>query len=78
MLVGEDIILPRSYRSPPHVRLSPIQENYINPVGTDVLGGPMALRSQNAHPSSPKQIYGDALKIIKIFLSYCIEGFFMV
>ena len=34
--------------------------------------------SQNKPPSSPKQIYGEALKIIKIFLSYCIEGFFMV
>ena len=39
------------YRSPPYIRLSPIQENYIKPVGTDVPGGPRSLRLQNVHPS---------------------------
>ena len=49
MVVGEDIILPRSYRSPPHIRLLSLLL-----VGTDVLDCPSSLRSQNTLPSVAK------------------------
>ena len=48
VVVGEDIILPRSYRSPPHIRLSSFLI-----VGATI-GRPSSLRLQIALPSVAK------------------------
>ena len=54
-----------TFRSPPRIRLLSKQQIYINPVGTDVPGGPMSHRSQIAYLSIAKIkiIYGNNIFI---------------
>ena len=51
VFVGEDIILPRSPRSPPHRLLLSKQKISISSVGVDVLDDPRNMGITAVHPS---------------------------